>query len=318
MSTNTIVLTGAGGHVGGAVFKALSASQIGHLRASFRQSIDLPDWATSLEIFVGDLAEPRTHDALLRGASTVLHLATSGYSSLAPASQPQLDDEVATAVALATSAAWQGVRRFIFVSSIHVYGQRLVGVVNEQTKPEPHTEYGQSRAAIENALSKLRQVTDMEIVVIRMSNAFGVPVFERPASWQLLVPDLCRQVVESGRLRLRSSGRSFRNLIALRDAAGVLCDLASRGSPLNGTYLLGGPQTLTLREVAEMVAEAASLSLGITPTVECGEDDMTKHERFELDLGSLRRLGVTIEDHRHAELHDLLHFAAARFNKQVT
>jgi len=110
VSTNTIVLTGAGGHVGGAVFKALSASHIGHLRASFRRSIDLPDWARSHEIFVGDLAEPRTHDALLSGASTVLHLATSGYSSMAPANQPQLDDEVAKAIALATSAARRGIR----------------------------------------------------------------------------------------------------------------------------------------------------------------------------------------------------------------
>ena len=318
MSTNTIVLTGAGGHVGGAVFKALSASHIGHLRASFRRTIDLPDWARSHEMFVGDLAEPRTHDALLSGASTVLHLATSGYSSMAPANQQQLDDEVATAVALATSAARRGVRRFIFVSSIHIYGQRLVGVVNEMTEPEPHTDYGRSRAAIEDALSKLRQVTDMEIVVVRMSNAFGVPLFERPASWQLLVPDLCRQVVESGQLRLRSSGRSLRNIIALRDAAGVLCNLARRDSPLDGTYLLGGPQTLTIQEIAEMVAEAASLSLGFTPTVEGGENDMTTYERFELDLGSLRQLGITLEDHRQAELHDLLHFAVARFNKQVT
>ena len=317
MSTNTVVLTGAGGHVGGAVFKELSASRLGHLRASFRRSTELPNWASSHEIFVGDLAEPRTREALLSGASTVLHLATSGYSSSAPASRSHLDDEISTSVALATTAAQRGVQRFIFVSSIHIYGQRLVGVVNEQTKPEPRTEYGQSRAAIEDALSKLRQVTDMEIVVVRMSNAFGAPVFEHSASWQLLVPDLCRQVVESGHLRLRSSGRPFRNLIALRDAAGVLSDLASWGTPLGETYLLGGPQTLTVREIAEMVTDAASSLLGVTPTVEYGEDDMAKHESFQLDLGGLRRLGITLKDRRQAELHDLLHFAAARFNKQV-
>ena len=75
------------------------------------------------------------------------------------------------AVEIAKNAKKQGVRKFIFMSSMSVYGLN-VGVINRDTKPKPTTNYGKSKYEAEIELTKM--VSDnFKVCIIRPPMVYG-------------------------------------------------------------------------------------------------------------------------------------------------
>jgi UDP-glucose 4-epimerase len=311
----SLLITGAAGHVGGRLFAHLAPNRILAVRPSFRDARTLPAWAQHISPIVGDLGEPSVQRAALRNMDAVEHLATRGYSSAKPAALDDLRQEHAITLQLATEAARHGVKKFIFVSSIHVFGHALHGVVNDQTPPNPANDYGVSRLAIEDDLLALGEQTSMQTVVIRMTNTFGTPLFNRSAIWDLFIHDMCRQVVQTGTIKLRTNGTQYRNVMALQDAVVSLAQVEASQAITSGRYILAAQETVQLQNLAVWVQHHAQQTLGVSPTVEVNTADMTTHQAFSLDSSGLTALGVTIPQHHDDELRDLLQFSAHEYTR---
>ena len=74
---------------------------------------------------------------------------------------------------MARQAAYSGVRRFIFISSIGVNGNQSLRPFSESENPNPVDPYDISKQEAESGLSKLAEQTDMEIVIIRTPLVYG-------------------------------------------------------------------------------------------------------------------------------------------------
>jgi UDP-glucose 4-epimerase len=313
-ASRPILITGAAGHVGGRLFQQLAAEHPGRVRPAFRQQVELPARAKGVSPVIGDLGDDAVRRAALSEVGTVVHLATRGHSA---SQQPTIDNlrsELSVTCALARSAANQGARKFVFVSSIHVFGDALVGEVSDDTTPLPSTDYGRSRLAIENELTAIGTETGMQVVIVRMTNTFGVPAFPRQALWDLVVHDLCRQAVLTNRLILNTNGTGYRNMLALSDAVDALAEVVVRELP-SGTYLLAGSATYQLRHIAELVKAQAQMLYAKSPTVEINEMDTTQHAHFTLHSRRLTENGIALGDHLTDELSQLLHYAQREFAK---
>jgi len=309
-----IVITGASGHVGGRLFMHFCTATDRHVRPHFRAIIPLPTWAVSHTATLGDLREHSVRMNALRDADVVIHLATRGYSSSKPPSPSQLAAERAATVDLIRDAAASGVSRFVLVSSIHVLGDALVGDVTDFTTPLPTTDYGRSRLELEREVKGQSLANSMTGIVLRMTNTFGVPAIVQPSTWDLLIHDLCRQAVTSDRLVLHSNGSGYRNFLALSDAVNVITEVATHTVP-SGTYLLAGPQTFQLREVAETVRIRAEHLLQKSLTVDVNTTDMTRHQPFTVKGESLRALGIVMQDNFIGELDRLILAARKEFGE---
>jgi UDP-glucose 4-epimerase len=291
-ASRPILITGAAGHVGGRLFQQLAAEHPGRVRPAFRQQVELPARAKGVSPVIGDLGDDAVRRAALSKVGTVVHLATRGHSA---SQQPTIDNlrsELSVTCALARAAANQGARKFVFVSSIHVFGDALVGEVSDDTTPLPSTDYGRSRLAIENELTAIGADTGMQVAIVRMTNTFGVPAFPRQALWDLVVHDLCRQAVLTNQLILNTNGTGYRNMLALTDAVGALAQVVVRELP-SGTYLLAGSATYQLRHIAELVKAQAHLLYAKSPTVEINKMDSTQHVHFTLHSRRLSELYAT-------------------------
>lgn len=110
-----------------------------------------------------------------RGVDVLIHAAGIVH-------QPDITDweiykkvNIDLSVALAQKAKLEGVRQFIFLSTMAVYGKgkRLaVNVINEETEISPAGLYGKSKYLAEMKIRKL-QSDDFKIVIIRPPNVFG-------------------------------------------------------------------------------------------------------------------------------------------------
>lgn len=308
-----MLITGATGHVGGRLFRELTTRDTCEIRALIRSARTLPSWASTSEICFGDLTEDEIHASILPEIDVVVHLATRGFSATAAPTPLETAVECNSTLAFARNAIARGVTRFVFVSSIHVYGSMLNGVVDDFTPTVPMSDYGRSRLKIENELLALANETSTEVIVIRMTNSFGVPAFPRPETWSLLLHDVCRQVIETSSITLRSDDRTCRDMFALSDAVEVLSEIVSSSRLTSGTYLLASGETMTIRDLAELVQQQAVEVLGINPVINSQHTDEEPPKTFSLKSRKLRDAGFMIPDRRTKEIRDLLISAASEF-----
>jgi UDP-glucose 4-epimerase len=310
-----VLITGATGHLGGRLFRSLVAHESVLARALVRTPQVLPAWAQNSELCVGDLVDPRVRASVLQDVDCVVHLATRGYSATISPTREELSKEEALALALVNDAIKARVSRFIYVSSVHVYGDSLVGEVDESSKTAPNTPYGHSRKEIEATLLDQADSTCTDTIVVRLTNSFGTPAIRRDETWNLLMHDLCRQVVSSGSITLRSDGQMLRDTMAMRDVEDVLTQLILTSTTMQGTYLLASGRTSKLSELAELVRQHAREILGINAQIVMPMNSMSSPVSFVLNPSKLRKAGISISDHRDDEVRDLLLYARQTFGE---
>jgi len=308
-----VLLTGATGHVGGRLFRHLASLPTIATRALVRSPRPLPDWAANADLIYGDISDSNVRNAALGGVDTVVHLATRGYSAAVLPSTTELDAEQKIAGALAHEAARAGVSRFVFVSSIHVYGRSLIGVVDDETPASPTTAYGRSRQEIEHDVLVAAKGTPTKVVLLRLTNSFGTPVLPRSETWNLLLHDLCRQVVEKSEMTLRSDGRVLRDVMALRDVVHVFTQIITLRSITHGVHLIASGRSMQISELAALVQRLAREVLGIDAPIVSPKHDESRPPVYTLEPRRLREAGISVPDHRDAEIRDLLRFAMQEF-----
>jgi nucleoside-diphosphate-sugar epimerase len=171
-----ILVTGASGFVGSALLVHLAA-QGSAVRAAYRNdAVSAPAGVQSVS--VGDLGFKQDWGAALQAVNVVVHAAARVHIMKDVAVDPlsvYRKVNVDGTLNLATQAAAEGVRRFIFLSSVKVHGESTaVGEAFRADKePIPVDPYGISKLEAERGLQVIAAQTGMEVVIIRPPLVYG-------------------------------------------------------------------------------------------------------------------------------------------------
>lgn len=122
----------------------------------------------------GDINENTCWRESLKDIGVVYHLAgTVHRPNITDPRVYQASIEAATNK-LALEASEAGVKKFIYFSSLHVYGVDMDHeIITESTIKNPHTPYGRAKLAAEDKLQKLADNSSMEVIVIRPPLVYG-------------------------------------------------------------------------------------------------------------------------------------------------
>ena len=171
-----VLVTGANGFVGRAASGALSPSctVLGGVRSA--QGAAALEPAVTPRV-LGDIGPGTPWGEALAGVDAVVHLAARVHVLREQAARP-LDEFRAVNVAgterLARAAAEKGVRRFVYVSSVGVNGDRSgAEPLVEEAPPRPHTPYALSKWEAEQRLRAVAEETGLEVVVLRPPLVYG-------------------------------------------------------------------------------------------------------------------------------------------------
>jgi UDP-glucose 4-epimerase len=248
-----LAVTGAGGYLGGALVAAADADPGLSVRAVLRESAP---WLPGETVHITDLE----HDAVaaFEGIDVVVHLA--GPNEVETARDPvgTLASAVSAARAVSDACVTAGVRRLVDLSTVHVYGAALSpgAVVDELTIPMPRHPYAIARLACEHMMAA--GAGDTELVVLRLTNSVGAPADAAIDRWSLVANDLCRQAATGDTIALKSDGQDWRDFVALDDVCRIILGAADSDRVPPGTYNLGSGRSMTVRELAGLVIEAAA------------------------------------------------------------
>lgn len=286
-----VLITGAGGYVGSGLVTTM-ADEGWDVRALVRNH----ESYLSVPQTVADLAaEPEAAAAACEGVDAVVHLA--GDNEVVAARDPAfaLGGTVLATERLVEAIAQSSVKRLVYMSTVHVYGEQLTGgaTITEDLLPQPRAAYAVARLASEHLSHALASV-GVEVVVLRMTNSLGAPADPGVDRWTLLCNDLCRQGAVNGHLQLSSSGVQWRDFLALRDVRQIVtaaCGFDNEPVPA-GTYNLGSGETITVRALAELVQDAFERATGTRPELRAPSPQGERPEAYRVATEKAARYGL--------------------------
>jgi nucleoside-diphosphate-sugar epimerase len=169
MRPGRVLVTGASGFAGRAVCARLSAIGIA-VRRVLRAGTSTAAPATD-DVAVEDIGPLTDWLHALSGVDAVVHLAARVHvmrDTAADSLAAFRHTNVEGTEALARAAARAGVRRFVFISSIKVNGERTgERPFTERDAPRPEDAYGMSKWEAEQRLTEISATTGMAITVLR-------------------------------------------------------------------------------------------------------------------------------------------------------
>ena len=308
--TKTVLLTGGFGNLGGRIASSLGNNPDFRFRLGTRSSREVPDWAPNAQVAKFDVTDTTTFGASFTDVDTVIHLV--GLSDIESAENPSLADHITvsgTNNVLEASIA-NGVRRFIYFSTAHVYGSPLVGQLDESTLASPKHPYATTHLAAEKLVLDAHQQRRIEGISIRCANSFGRPMEYNMGDWKTVVGDLCRQLVFNNTLVLQSNGLQERNFVTRTDVcAAVQHFLKLDSSKLdNGVFNMGSTTSSSVMKMALAVQERGKQLFGAAVDITTPPDSQTdaKVPPLNFSIERLTSTGFTPEDDFATEIDGLL------------
>jgi len=238
-----VAVTGAAGFLGSRLTERLVAE--GHRTRALVRAANVPRWLEErgAELMVGDVANPASQRALVRGCEVVFH-AAGLVTEVAAGELEYVRVNVEGSEGLARAAIEAGVRRVVFVSSTSVHAPNGGAPLAESSPFEPADAYGRSKAAAELRLTKLAAATRAELVIARPSRIYG----PRDRSLGRVFRAIAR-----GRFLLVGPCTAQNDFVYVDDVVDALVRMAIRGG---GVYMVGGPEHVSIRRFFAEVARA--------------------------------------------------------------
>lgn len=262
-----VLLTGGSGFIGGRLLQILEKLGEDTVRLATRnpartsQDLHLVDWASDTDLL-----------AACQDIDVVIHLAGMDAQDCASDPIAALAFNGLATARLLRAATRSGVRRFIYMSSAHVYGAALRGNVDETTCPLPRHPYATSHRAAEDVVRAAHAAESIEGVVLRLSNGFGFPANANKGCWKVIVNEFCLKAVQDRKIILRSDGTQKRDFMPASEVCRAIHHFMQLSRPDlgEGLFNLGSGTLRSLREVCELVADRINGRLNYRPAVEFG------------------------------------------------
>jgi dihydroflavonol-4-reductase len=179
---------------------------------------------------------------IVAGRDTVIHLAAAQHEAGMPDSHFEAVNVTGTQNLLAASRE-AGVRRFIYGSTIGVYGSAAEGKLDESSPPNPDNIYGKTKLAAECVVRE--QAGDVETCIMRISETYG------PGDFRLL--KLFR-AIDRGKFLMIGNGENLRQAMHVDDLVTLLLLVTVHAAAPGETFILPGEEVMTTRQMVDVIA----------------------------------------------------------------
>lgn len=284
------LITGGFGYLGSRLAESFKKQGWGVRILARRRPEFLAGWSRDYEFFPADVKDPRTLSGCCAGVDLVIHAAATDEIRSAENELEALLVNGYGTKNVAEEAARASVGRFVYLSTFHVYGASQ-GVVTEETPVQPKHSYALTHLVGEFYASMIAGRSSMTTTVFRLSNGYGAPVDAGIPRWTLVMNDLCRSVHEAGRIVIKSSGRQRRDFVSIPDIFQALELAAKRSDGAYELYNLGGDDSRSILEIAQIVQAVYEKRGGGRPEIVVQGRDENEPPPLIFSIDKLRSAG---------------------------
>jgi UDP-glucose 4-epimerase len=213
-----VLVTGAAGFIGAAVarqFQVLGFEvfTIDNLSTGFEKNI--PEGVVFIR---GNVYDSELIDSLLDNSfEAIVHIAgqSSGEISF---DDPQYDLNTNTlsTLCLLKLAVKTGCKKFIYASTMSVYGDQTVMPVTENASPSPQSFYAVGKLASEHYLKIYSQKENLSCTALRLFNVYG-PGQNMENMRQGMASIFMSQAIQNHSIHVKGDGNRFRDFVYIDD-----------------------------------------------------------------------------------------------------
>jgi nucleoside-diphosphate-sugar epimerase len=199
-----------------------------------------------VEILPGSITDAELCHRAMRGVTHVFHLAVAMREG---AKQDEFFESInldGTRHLLEASQK-RGVERFVYCSTIGIYGHRAPGITSEGSPLAPGNVYERTKVAAERMVRQFCAGGSPPFVILRPADVYG------PRDQRLL--KLFKGVAK-GRFPLFGSGSGRRHMVYVDDVVSAFFRACEREQAVGESAIVAGPRSHTLRELIALVQEA--------------------------------------------------------------
>lgn len=248
-----ILITGATGFIGARMAELFMANGddlvlLGRLRTEAETRRGEHLHTLGLTIHDVDLTEQDLIE-YTRGVDVVIHLAAAQHEANKPESYFEKVNVEGTRNLL-DAAISSGVRRFVYGSTIGVYGDIAELYIDDDFPADPDNYYGRSKLKAEAAV--LSRSTDIEVAIARISETYG------PGDLRLLK---LFSGIQKGVFFVIGNGANLHQLVYVDDLISAIGEMITSDVVVGQTLVLAGDGVSSTNEMCDSVSRAVGVSL---------------------------------------------------------
>ena len=264
-SAARVLVTGAAGFIGshvvdGCLELGMEVVATDDLSGGYRENV-----SEAAEFVEGDLRDAGFVAGLWDGGrfDHVYHLgayAAEGLSHFVRAFNYR--NNLEASVNLINQSVLNDVERFVFTSSIAVYGRGQLPMTEEMT-PLPEDPYGIAKYAVELDLAAAQEMFGLEYTIFRPHNVYGERqnIADR---YRNVIGIFMNAALRGEPMRVFGDGRQTRAFSHIADVAPIIARSPLVPESANETYNIGADRPYEILELAAEIADA----LGVEPRLE--------------------------------------------------
>jgi nucleoside-diphosphate-sugar epimerase len=203
----------------------------------------------NIRVLIGAVTDSEKTREAVAGADIVFHLAAAQHEANVP-DQHFREVNVEGTRQLIDASIDSGVKRFVYGSTIGVYGSALDGQIDEKSPQNPDNIYGITKAEAEKLVQGYAD--KIPVTIIRISETYG------PGDRRLLK---LFKAIEKRVFFMIGSGLNKHQLIYVDDLIDGLYIAASADNAIGETFVLAGREVLTTNEMARAISDALDIPL---------------------------------------------------------
>lgn len=254
-----ILVTGADGFIGSHLVEALARAGCRVRALALYNAEGRHGWLEALppalkpavEVVLGDVRDPASAAAAVKGASVVFHLAALiaiPYSYQAP--QSYVDTNVTGTLVMLQAARAAGVARFVHTSTSEVYGTAQSVPIAETHPLNAQSPYAATKVAADQMALACHRSFGVPVTVVRPFNAYGPRQSARG-----VIPSIIVQAL-AGRDRIRLGAlHPTRDFTFVADTAAGFMALAEADAAVGEVTNLGTGFEISIADLLALVGE---------------------------------------------------------------
>lgn len=295
-----IVVTGGTGYIGARLCKYLADKGEEVIPVCFSSVPENKDWTAKMfAILKADLRQEETIAKIAAlNSDVIIHLVSLDHH--ASEKEPGLVNEVNVLPTwrLLDACTKNGLTKFIYFSTIQVYGKLPNAIIDENYPVNTLNTYGLTHLLSEQICDHYNRKTATNVISVRLSNSYGDPIFQENNCWWLAINDLCKNAFINKEIRLLSDGTPQRDFIHGNDVCkAIYCLINTDVKLINNTYHISSGETVTLMELAQIIKKEFQLRYNqslpiVNPEGIINEKNFNFFlEKYTIDNNKLQTLG---------------------------
>lgn len=271
--------------------------------------LELSEWSRQFEVIIGDVSKYPSIENCCQNIDIVIHTAAlNEVDCRVKHKEALLVNGYGTRNVL-EDAYKNDVKKFIYLSTFHVYGPPKTDIITEETLPDPVNSYSISHYLAERYCRQFEIERKLKSHILRISNGYGAPLFIGIKRWTLVANDLCAMAFSRKRIVLKSRGTQERDFIAIRDILQgieifVENNIEEKSSNI---YNLGGENNVSIISLANIVADVYKERYGENICIEIPEDAPEPDIKvsFGVSIDKINKLGYQPTAVMKDEIHNI-------------